>query len=253
MMRQHIAGLIGQRRVQGDEVRLGKQLVQRHFLHAHFHGALRRQERVIGGNLHLEAERAAGHDGADIARADETKRLAGQLDAHEAVLFPLAGLRRGVRLRNLARQGKHERDGVFRRRDRVAERRVHHHHALCRGVGDVDIVDADTRTADHLEVGGRVEDLLGHLGRGPDGEAVILADHRFQLVRRLAGNLVHLDAAIPEDLRGLRVHLVGNEYFGHDMSLSVNPVRAELVEAHFSNRPSTCSGRTVMNGIRPQP
>ncbi len=85
---------------------------------------------------------------------------------------------------------------------------------LRRGVGDVDIVDADAGAADHLEVGRRVDDLLGDLGRGADREAIILADDGLQLFRGLAGDLVHLDAAISEDLSGLRVHLVGNEYAG---------------------------------------
>ena len=40
-----------------------------------------------------------GDDRADIAAADDAERLAGDLDAHEAVLLPLAGLRRGVGLR----------------------------------------------------------------------------------------------------------------------------------------------------------
>ena len=58
--------------------------------------ALRRQERIVGDHLHLEAERAVGDDRADIAAADDAERLAGELDAHEARLLPLAGLGRAV-------------------------------------------------------------------------------------------------------------------------------------------------------------
>ena len=96
--------------------------------------------------------RAVGDDRADIAAADDAERLAGDLDAHEAVLLPLAGLGRGVGLRDLARQREHQRDGVFGGGDRIAERRVHHDDAARRRRRDVDIVDADAGAADHLEV-----------------------------------------------------------------------------------------------------
>src|SRR6185436_7490799 len=66
-----------------------------------------------------------------------------------------------------------------------------------------------------LQIGRRVENLLRHLGRAADGEAVILADDRGELVGGLAGDLVDLDAALTEDLRGLGVHFVADEDFGH--------------------------------------
>src|SRR3546814_19877919 len=67
------------------------------------------QEGVEGDDLHAQAQRAFGDDAADIATADQAERLLRQLDAHEAVLFPLAGLRRGVGFGNLARQRSEER------------------------------------------------------------------------------------------------------------------------------------------------
>src|SRR3546814_1858623 len=71
------------------------------------------QEGVEGDDLHAQAQRAFGDDAADIATADQAERLLRQLDAHEAVLFPLAGLRRGVGFGNLARQREHHRDRMF--------------------------------------------------------------------------------------------------------------------------------------------
>ncbi len=116
--------------------------------------------------------RAVGDDRADIAAADDAQRLAGDLDAHEAVLLPLAGLGGGVGLRNLPRQREHQRDGVLGGGDRIAERRVHHDHALGGGGRDVDVVDADAGAADHLEVLGLLQELGGDLGGRADGEAV---------------------------------------------------------------------------------
>jgi hypothetical protein len=234
--------------VEGDEIGLGQQLVQRHLLHAHLDGALRRQERVIGSDLHLEAQRAAGNDRSDIARANEAQRLAGELDAHEAVLLPLAGLGRGIGLGQLAGEREHQRDRMLGGRDRIAERCVHHDHALGTGIGNIDIVDADAGAADHLQVGGSVQYLLGHLGRGADGKAIILADHGLQLLRRLAGNLIHLNAAITEDLRGLGVHLVGNQYLGHDNLILALPVIPAKAGIHL---PASRSSDRVGNGFPP--
>ena len=96
----------------------------------------------------------------------------------------LPGLGRGVGGGQLAGEREHQGDGMLGGGDRIAERRVHHDHAA-RGRGrDVDIVDADAGAADHLEVGRGVEQLGGDLGRRADGEAVIVADDRLQLVLR---------------------------------------------------------------------
>jgi hypothetical protein len=127
---EDVAGLVGQRRMQRDEVGAGEQRIEVCLLHAHFDRAFWRQERIEGHDLHLEAERAGSDDAADIARADQAQRLAGDFDAHEVILRPFARLRLGVGFGDLAREREHQRNGVFRRGDRVAERRVHHHHAL---------------------------------------------------------------------------------------------------------------------------
>src|SRR3546814_5944563 len=127
--------------------------------------------------------RSVGDDGADVAATDDAQRLAGQLHAHEARLLPLAGLRRAVRGGDLARQREHQRDGVLGGGDGVAVGRVHHHDAAPGGGGNVDVVYADAGAADDLQPVGGSDDLRGHLRRGADGEAVVLADDGFQLVR----------------------------------------------------------------------
>src|SRR3546814_3300492 len=76
-------------------------------------------------NLHLEAERAIGNDRTNIARADEAQRLGRQLNAHEAILFPLARLRRRVGFRQLASESEHQGNGMLGRGDRVARSEEH--------------------------------------------------------------------------------------------------------------------------------
>ena len=158
--------------------------------------------------------RAVGDDRADIAAADDAERLAGDLDAHEAVLFPFAGLGRGVGGGNFARQREHHGDGVFGGGDGIAEGRVHHDDAARRGGGNVDIVDADAGAADDFQVFGAFEDLGRDLGRRADGEAVVIADDRGELVLVLAERRleIDLDAALLENSDGGGRKSVGNEH-----------------------------------------
>ena len=169
--------------------------------------------------MHLEPDPALGDDRADIAAADDAERLAGDLDPHEAVLLPFAGMGGGIGGRQLTGQCKHQRNRMFGRRDRIAERRVHHDDAFARGRRDIDIVDADAGTADDLQPVGGPDQLLRHLGRGADRQAVIIGDRRKQRLLVLAelGQVVDRHAAILKDLDGGRRQLVGYENAGrHD-------------------------------------
>ena len=84
--------------------------------------ALGREERIVGDDLHLQPVRAVGDDRADVAAADQAERLAGELDAHEAVLLPLARLRGLVGLGNFAGEREQHRDRMLGGGDRIAER-----------------------------------------------------------------------------------------------------------------------------------
>ena len=158
--------------------------------------------------------RARGDDRADVAAADDAERLAGQLDAHEAVLFPFARLGRGVGRRDLAGEREHQRDGMLGGGDRIAEGRVHHDDAARRRGGNVDVVDADAGAADDLQLRRALEQLGGDLGRGADRQAVIVADDLGELVLVEPGLDVDLDPALLEDCDGGGGKLVGNENAG---------------------------------------
>ena len=66
--------------------------------------------------------------------------------------------------------------------DGVAEGRVHDDHTIAGAGVDVDIVDADTGAADDLQVAGLFQQFRRHLGRGADGEAIVVRDHVRQFV-----------------------------------------------------------------------
>ena len=125
--REDVAGLVGQRGVQADDVGAGQKLVQLDLLHPDLHRPLGREEGIVGDDLHLQAIGPVGDDRADVAGADQAQGLGVELDAHEAVLLPPAGLGGVIGGRQLPGQGEHHGDGVLGGGDRVAERRVHHH------------------------------------------------------------------------------------------------------------------------------
>ena len=162
--------------------------------------------------------RAAGDDRADIACTDQAQRLAGNFDAHEIVFRPFARLRTAVGGGDLAGKRHNHGNRVFGRRDRIAERGVHHHHALAAGIRDIDIIDANASATDDLEIGRGIKNFGRHLGRGTDGEAIVFADAGFEFFRRFARDDIDVAAALFENLGGVRVHLVADEDFGfaHD-------------------------------------
>ena len=218
---ENILGLLRERRVHGDEVGPRQHLVERRLLHAKLGGALVAQERIVGHDAHLEADGALRHDRADVAAADQAQRLEAELGAHEAVLFPLAGLRRGIGLGHLAGDREHQRDGVLGRGDGVAERRVHHHDAVGGGGLDVDIVDADAGAAHDLELLGFRQHLGRDLGRRPYGQPLVVADDGAQLGGLQARLEIDVATALRENLDSARGKLVGNENFrlGHCLGL----------------------------------
>ena len=202
--------------MEGDEIGASQQFVQLDLFDTHLLGLFFAQEGVIGHDFHLEAPRAVANDAADVARADDAQRLAGQLNAHKLRFFPFARVGRGRRFGDLPCHGEHHRDGVFGSGDHVAEGRVHDDHTLFRRGFLVDIVGADARAADHFEVRRIGEDLFRHLGGGADREAVIVADHFGQFVFVLAqiGLEINVDATVAKDLNGGFRQAVGDEYFG---------------------------------------
>jgi hypothetical protein len=198
---ENITCLVGERRVQRNKIGPPQQRIEFDLLNPDLDCALRRQKRVVGDNPHLQPQRPVSDDGTDVAAANDAKRLAAHFDTEKSILLPLARLRRGIRFGDLSRQRHHHCDRVLCRRDRIAERRIHHDDALRGRSLSVDVVDTDACAPDHLEACSGFEDLLGHLRRRADREAFVFADHLGQALLVLAQIRLerHVETAIPED------------------------------------------------------
>src|SRR5207253_9045038 len=114
------ARLVGQRRVQRDEIGARKQLVERGHFDSKFVRSFSSEVRVVGQYVHAESSRALGDGGSDASESDDSQRFAHKLDAEKSVLLPATGPCRSGRLWNLTRERKQHSHRVLGRSDRVS-------------------------------------------------------------------------------------------------------------------------------------
>jgi hypothetical protein len=167
------AGRLGRlRHVDGDEVGLLQQLVERDELHAELLGAGRRDVGVVGDDVDAERLQTRRDERADAAEADDAERLLIELGARVLRALPLPLRQRGVRGGNVAGEAQDVADGQFGGRDDVGCRGVHDHDTG-RGRGlDVDVVEPDTGARDDLERRSGLDRLGIDLGRGAHQDGV---------------------------------------------------------------------------------
>ena len=82
--------------MEGHEIRLRAELVERHELGAQVACHLRGNERIVGQHEHAEGKRPAGHLLADPPQSDDSKRLPAELGPNQAVFLPATLLHPGV-------------------------------------------------------------------------------------------------------------------------------------------------------------
>ena len=143
-----------------DEVGPGQQLVEGQQLDAELGRARRRDVGVIGDHVCAEGGQPLRDELTDAAEPDDADGLAEDLGAVE--LRPLPGVlaQRCVGGRDLPGGGQHQRQRVLGGAVDVRRRGVDHQHPGRGGGVDVDVVQADARAGDDLELG-RGGDHLG--------------------------------------------------------------------------------------------
>jgi hypothetical protein len=172
--------------VQRQEVGGGEDVLRRlHPLRAELTEALFRDERVVGDDVHAQPERPPCDLLADPAEAEHPERLALELDPTVARALPAALLERRVRLRDVSRERDEQADRMLRSGDDRRLRRVRDDDAPPRRRLDVDVVDPDAGSSDHLQPFRPLEQVGRELRRGADHDPVVTAD----LVREVAVQL----------------------------------------------------------------
>ena len=131
--------------------------------------ALRGDVRVVGDGAHPERARPRGHEPADAAVAEQRERLVGELDAREALALPGAVAQRALGRADVAREREQQCERVLGGRDDVRLGGVADDDARRRRGVHVDVVDPDSRAADHAQLAGaRDERRVDRRGRAHD-------------------------------------------------------------------------------------
>ena len=160
----------------GEEVGLGDDPIERQQLDTHPPGFVGRHERVVGDQPHAKRRRAIGDELADPTEPDDAERLAVELDAFPLGALPSTGLERGVSLGHVASLRQQERHRVLGGRDDVRLGGVDDHHAALGRSVDIDVVEADPGPPDDDQFVGRGEDLGGDLRRRTDDQRMSTLD-----------------------------------------------------------------------------
>ena len=96
----HVFGIVGERHVDRDVVRLGQQFIQRDRLHLHGLGAAGCEIGIISHDAHAESLGALRDLAADAAKADDAEGFLEKLDAGKTLPIPLARLHGSRSLRH---------------------------------------------------------------------------------------------------------------------------------------------------------
>ncbi len=183
---ENVVGFRGERHVHRDDICTGEgNLGCGGKFHLQLVRAGLREERIVGDHVHVEGLGALGELGTNAAHAEDGEALGVELNP----LISLAGSlevtlqHRGMGGADIAGGAEHQSESVLGGRNGVAGRRIHHDHAVIGGGLAVDVVHADARAADCLEIVRGGQHLGGHLGFGADHQSMVVADDLQQLVR----------------------------------------------------------------------
>ncbi len=181
-----------EREVQGDQIRLGVQLLRRRGgLDSQLPEAVERNVRVVGHDPHAQAERAAGYLPADPPEAHDPEGLPRELDTGEPLALPSSRGERGVCLGHVARNCEEQRDGVLGCRDDGRLGRVRDHDAPPGRRVHVDVVDPHPRSPDDLQAACPLDEPGVEVRPRADDDRLELTDDRSEIG---VGILDHVEA-----------------------------------------------------------
>ena len=117
---------------------------------------------------------------------------------------------------------------MFRRRDHVPRRRIDDDYTLLRRGIEVDVIDADTRAADHLQRARRLDDLARHLRLAAHHQRVVAVHALAQLLRRQPCPHVHIRARALKRLNAVLGYRVTDEDAERGLSVPALPFSPSL-------------------------
>ena len=194
-----------------DEVGTTEEFVERQQLDAQLRGTGLRHVRVIRRDVRAECGQPLRHQLSDAAETDHPDGLAEDLGARERRPLPGVGAQRGVGGGNLAGGRQHQRQRVLGGAVDVRRRRVDHQNAARRGGVDVDVVQADARAGDDLQLRCRGQDLGVHDGGRTHQQRVGIDDRGQQLLPVGSVHPADFDM-VAEGFHGRFGQLVGDQY-----------------------------------------
>ena len=101
---------------------------------------------------------------------------------------------------------------MFRRGYRITKWCVHHHHPFAGGILDIHIIDTNTGAANNAQLGRRGQNFRRYLGRRPNGQPIIIANNRNQLLGAQARLHINIHTAFGEDVGGPWAQFVADQY-----------------------------------------
>jgi hypothetical protein len=110
-------------------------------------------------DVHLQSDRAVGHDRSHASQADDAQRFVAVLVAQKFAFFPTARFHGRGGLGDLARERHHHGDGVLGGGDGIAAGVCSSHDPALAGGGNVDVVHPRAGAADGGKLSGRFDDL----------------------------------------------------------------------------------------------
>ena len=109
---------------------------------------------------------------------------------------------------------------MFRGCDRIPEWCVHDNDTTGCGGGDIDIIDANARTAHDFQIGGVGQNFFGDFGGGADRQTIVIANDFEQFIFVLAkrGLEINLDTTLFENRQSSGGQSIGNKHTrSHDL------------------------------------
>ncbi len=178
-----------QRRMDRDKVGRLEQPLEAHALDARRRQRLRRHIGIMGDDPHAEGLRLGGDRARNIAEADQAEDLAAQTpDRHDRRHFPAARLHQAVGEGNLAREREQQRHGVVGNLVQAIVGHIGDRDPALRRRRNVDVVDAEAETADHLAALELAQQIAGQLGVGDEHRVGVARDRQDVLGRSALGH-----------------------------------------------------------------